>query len=127
MQINNVLKSVPRYRLFPTVSEIHRRVRELSHTAGFSVRTIGKSESGFPIHHVKFGKGRIKALFSAYPHPNEPIGGLTVLTLMSLLRRHHPTLVNLPVEWHFIPCPDPDGVLLNEGWMRKPFTFERYM
>ena len=127
MRIEKILKAVPQYQVFPSVSEIYNRIRKLSKKDGFSVSIIGKSEGGHPIHRVKFGTGRIRVLFAAYPHPNEPIGGLTVLTLISLLHEGHPALRNLPIEWNFVPCPDPDGVMANEGWMRKSFSFKRYL
>jgi hypothetical protein len=35
--------------------------------------------------------------------------------------------VNAGVEWHIVPCIDPDGAILNEGWTQTAFTLANYM
>jgi len=57
----------------------------------------------------------------------EPIGGLTVFSLLSLLLQGHPDLVGANVEWHIVPCIDPDGAILNEGWTQQPLNLENHM
>lgn len=91
------------------------------------VRVLGTSSKGIPIHHVRFGAGRVKALFVAGPHCPEQIGSLTVFGLLTLLKQGNRHLLDADVEWHIVPCIDPDGAVLNEGWSQKPFTFERFL
>ena len=87
----------------------------------------GESAEGRPIHHVVAGAGPVKALLVGGPHCNEPIGSMTVSGLLSLLHEGLPALLQTGVEWHVIPCIDPDGARLNEAWTQGPFDLERYM
>ncbi len=63
----------------------------------------------------------------AGPHAAEQIGSLTAYSLMFLLHKRNRALSDLKVEWHIVPCIDPDGAILNEGWSQKPFTLENMM
>jgi hypothetical protein len=57
----------------------------------------------------------------------EPIGGMTVFSLLALLERSNQALLEADVEWHIVPCIDPDGALLNEGWTQQAFSLESRM
>lgn len=123
-----VLGDVPKFRKFCSVAELHRLVEEVRHgSAANYVKTVGQSRQGRPIHHVSFGKGAIKALFVAYPHCSEPVGGLTVFALLTLLKERNASLMCSDVEWHIVPCIDPDGAVLNEEWSQYDFEMERHM
>jgi len=93
----------------------------------FQVEVAGRSLGGIPIFHVRFGEGSTKALYVAGNHCMEPIGGLTSYSLLNLLHQNHSELAGADVEWHIVPCIDPDGALLNEGWTQKPFALEHFM
>ncbi len=123
-----VLDSIPSFRKFCSVKELHALVDTVcARSPNFQVTVAGTSVNGVPIHHVKFGMGSTKALVVGFPHANEPIGGLTVSSLLTLLAQGHPGLIGADVEWHIVPCIDPDGAILNEGWTQKPFTLENYL
>lgn len=123
-----VLQALPAPKRFCSVDDLNLLVEELRGAPEkFQVRVAGTSAGGRPIHHVRFGKGALKALFVGFPHPNEPIGGLTVFNLLTLLKQGHPELVQADIEWHVVPCIDPDGAVLNEGWTQAPFTIENYV
>jgi len=62
-----------------------------------------------------------------FPHPNEPIGGNTVQTLIKLLEENNEELCSSDIEWNIIPCIDPDGAMLNEQWTQEPFSLDRHM
>jgi len=109
------------------VEKLQTLVETLRADSSFEIEEAGKSENGRPIHHVRFGTGSLKAMFVGFPHPNEPIGGLTVFSLLTLLSQRNRALIDADVEWHIVPCIDPDGAMLNEGWSQKAFTLERYM
>lgn len=127
INVSEVLKDIPHFDTFCSVEKLHQCVESLRGDTRFSVEVVGTSASGAPIHHVRFGTGSVKAMFVAFPHCMEPIGGLTVFSLISLLRQGNPALLDGRIEWHIVPCIDPDGALLNEGWSQKAFTLEGYM
>jgi hypothetical protein len=111
---------------FPTVDQMLAFTRGLDRDR-VTVREIGRSRGGDPIELVSVvrpgAKGRV--LVIGQPHPNEPIGMATVMALLEgLIAR--PDL-DLGVDWHVVPCADPDGTRLNEGWYAGPFTREHYM
>ncbi len=59
-------------------------------------------------------------------HPNEPIGSHTIIRLLSDLLSDDSLRERLDTVWHFIPCVDPDGMRLNEGWFDNPSDSETY-
>lgn len=128
LDVAAVLHEVPKFDAFCSVDRLNGLVETLRRDPAFEVRVVGTSERERPIHHVRFGSGPVKALFVGFPHPNEPIGGLTAFSLLTLLSRRAPTLLAAgDVEWHVVPCADPDGAILNEGWSQQPFSLENYM
>lgn len=128
MNVPEILRAVPNFDTFLSVRALHDAVTALrTRSRAFEVRVIGSSELGVPIYHVRFGTGRLKALFVGFPHANEPIGGLTAFSLMTLLEQGQPQLIEADIEWHIVPCIDPDGAALNEGWSQQPFTLANYM
>jgi hypothetical protein len=128
INVTETLLELPSFRKFCSVAELSTLVETIRReSTQVDVRIAGTSAGGSPIHHVRFGSGRIKALFVGWPHPNEPIGGLTIFGLLSLLRQHNRQLLDADVEWHIVPCIDPDGAILNEGWTQQPFTIGNFM
>lgn len=87
-------------------------------------RRIGTSRGGDPLHLLSIGSGTRQALIVGGPHPNEPIGMLTVLALAELVATT-PALRE-DFTWNFIGCLDPDGSRLNERWFPGPYTVRNY-
>lgn len=127
MEVQKILPAIPKIKRHLTYSNILKLVESLKKDAQFEVNLLGKSELGRPIHHIKYGNGHLKALFVGYPHPNEPIGGDTCYALLKLLKQKNSYLLTSDIEWHIIPCIDPDGAILNEGWSTKKFNFKRFL
>lgn len=127
IDVSAALRDLPHFDSFCSVKKLHDLVAQLREDARFTVETAGTSVNGIPIHHVRFGTGSVKALIVAGPHAPEPIGSLTIFSLMTLLQQDNPALTAADVEWHLVPCIDPDGTLLNEGWSQQPFTLASYM
>lgn len=128
IDVTEVLQAIPSFKTFCSVEKLHTLVETLrAESPRFKVEVAGTSANGVPIHHVRFGKGSVKALIVAGPHCMEPIGSLTVFSLLTLLNQSNRALLEADVEWHIVPCIDPDGALLNEGWSQKSFTFKNYM
>lgn len=127
VDLRQLLNSIPGFTRFPSQSELSERILGLAENQGFRLRCIGYSKNGLPIHSVKWGRGESKALIVGFPHPNEPVGAASVLSLFHLFQSHPEKMMGDKVEWNIIPCIDPEGVLLNEGWTTKGFSFENYM
>lgn len=128
IDVAQVLRSVPQSSGFRSVAELQALADSLANGAhGFKVEVAGTSAQGRPIHHLTWGSGSVKTLWVGFPHANEPIGGLTVSGLLELLSERNAELANADVEWHIVPCIDPDGAVLNEGWSLQPFDLGRYM
>jgi len=121
------LREVPHFETFCSVTDLVDLVERLRADSSFEVQVAGTSAGGVPVHHVRFGKGSAKAMLVGGVHAMEPIGGLTVFSLMMLLAQRNRALLEVDVEWHIVPCIDPDGARLNEGWSQQPFSLERFM
>ena len=120
------LKRVPSYNRFMTVDELFASARGVAaqHPQLASCREIGVSTDGESIPMVTIGRGDRAVLLVACPHPNEPIGAMLVQFLLDeLIERDD---LRGGWTWHLVPCIDPDGTRLNEGWFGGPFTLRHY-
>src|SRR5262249_45200851 len=70
--------------------------------------------------------GRRPVLLLGVPHPNEPIGTLTIDFLTRLLCEDDELRYRLDVTVFAVPVADPDGLVLNEGWFKGAFSPLRY-
>jgi hypothetical protein len=127
IDVDAVLRDIPHRETLCTIAELHGLAEQLRSDDRFDVRVAGESVGGVPIYHVRFGSGAARVLVVGGPQAQEAIGTLTVFSLLSLLRDGHPELVRADVEWHVVPCIDPDANLLNEGWYTSPWTVEGYV
>ncbi|CAF3456628.1 unnamed protein product [Rotaria sp. Silwood1] len=120
------MDSIPDYSRFFTVDELfnHSRTVALNHTSFVQYQNIGYSQNGEAIPMLTMGNGSKSLLLYACPHPNEPIGSLLIDFLLNTLIDYRQLL--LTYTWHFIPCVDPDGTRLNQGWFSGPFTIRNY-
>ncbi|SNT20933.1 Zinc carboxypeptidase [Streptosporangium subroseum] len=112
----------PGCAVFPTVDALQAELQELAAARPDQVRLcrIGDSRLGEPLHAVTVGDGPADAVVIAGPHPNEPVGALTALTLIKLLCEDSKLQAELGLRWHVVACADPDGARLNEGWYARP-------
>ena len=120
---DNVVEEIPEYKAFYTIDELKANSEELAHKYPDKVKIfeIGKSRKGEKIKALRIGRGKKTALLFGFPHPNEPIGSMT-LEYFSWRLAEDETLDKLDFTWYIIKCIDPDGARLNEGWFRGPFT-----
>ncbi|MGM7699007.1 M14 family zinc carboxypeptidase [Microbacterium sp. A84] len=120
--------AVPEQTSIPTVDELHERIEDLRAERPdlITLERIGTSRLGEPIRLYHVGEGNRSALIVGAVHPNEPIGSLTILHLLDQLLHDEPFREGLDTAWHIIPCADPDGMRLNEGWFGDPSDRERY-
>ncbi|WP_245550091.1 M14 family zinc carboxypeptidase [Halopiger xanaduensis] len=87
---------------------------------------LGESADGNPIWAATVGEGSRTALMLGAPHPNEPIGSMTVDFLLHELATNDELRASLDYEFVCVPVADPDGVRRNEGWFDGPFTLSNY-
>lgn len=125
IDVAEALASIPHFATFCSLEKLHALVRSLVTDVRFTVTEAGASLMGRPIHHVRVGAGPLRAMVVAGPHCPEQIGGMTAYSLLSLLKDG--SISDENVEWHIIPCADPDGALLNEGWSQEPFNLPLFM
>ncbi|WP_204358767.1 M14 family zinc carboxypeptidase [Streptosporangium sp. 'caverna'] len=126
--MSDELDSVPDYHRFATVDEVVAALTRLAadHPGVASLRRVGSSSLGEPILCLTVGDGPRHALIGAMPHPNEPIGGLTVVHLATRMCQDATLRESTGYTWHIVGCLDPDGTRLNEGWFAGPFTKAHY-
>lgn len=123
MDLKQIASSIPAYEAYQTIEEQYAATRQLA--ADFPdlvrVETIGATRAGSPIELITIGTGDQNVLAFGGPHPNEPIGCLSIEFLTRYLCQNPALREELGYQWHFIRCLDIDGMRLNEGWFRGPF------
>ncbi len=87
MSIKDVLMGVPDYREFMSIDELNESSLLLDERHPEVVRLfkLGESARGEPIYALRVGEGALKAVLIGFPHPNEPIGSLTIEYLSNRL------------------------------------------
>ena len=120
--LQQVVEAIPDFKALPAFDELHARTQalKLRGDAAVSVRTLGHSESGMPIELVSIGAGPLSVLLVGAPHPNEPVGCLTIEFLIDHLLRDPDFLEATGCSWHFIKAIEPDALRMNEGWFKHP-------
>lgn len=128
MNFKSVVESVPDYKAFLTVDEMDDSSRKLALEFPDIVTVFGAgtSRAGHSILCLKIGDGPKNALCFACPHPNEPIGAMTLEYLSRALAENDDLREELGFTWYMIKCIDPDGVRLNESWFKGPFNLYTY-
>jgi hypothetical protein len=128
LDLAGLLTRVPDFREFLTLEELGEHSRRLAEEFPGLVRReiVGTSTEGRPIELVTIGHGRTPALLVGVPHPNEPIGTLTLAFLGRLLCEDEALRAELDVTLYAITVADPDGFVLNEGWFKGEFSPQRY-
>lgn len=115
---------IPDYQEFLTPDELHassvQLVKEFPHLA--QLREIGTSTEGRPIELLTIGNGPKVALFIGAPHPNEPIGTLTLDFLSRFLCERQDVRERLGYTFLIVKVSDPDGLALNSGWLKEKFS-----
>ena len=126
MTIDERLARVPDFKIFYGVDELYNHAVRTAEAnpAVCKLQYVGNSKAGEPIPMVSVGDGPVSVLLFASPHPNEPIGAMMAFFLLDELIAD-PSL-RQGRTFHIIPCIDPDGTRLNEGWFAGPYTIKNY-
>ncbi len=122
--ILEAIEEVPEYKTFMTVEELDKSTFELAdkYPDIAEVFEAGRTREGRPIYALRIGSGRKKALLFGCPHPNEPVGTLVLEYLSWRLVRDQELREKLDYTWYIVKVADKDGLKLNEGWLKGPFT-----
>lgn len=128
MDIRSYMTSLPEMDRFLTVDELNEDFRRIAKEYPEIARLerVGSSSLGEPIHMLSMGTGEKNILMFACPHPNEPIGAMMVHHFARILCEDGDLRDGMGYTWHMIPCVDPDGTRLNEGWFSGPFSVTNY-
>lgn len=125
----SVVEGVPDYREFMTVDELvassRRLVREHHDVA--ELVEVSSTRTGEPLYALVLHGGESRRVLAfAFPHPNEPVGSLTLEYLSWRLARDRDLLRELDATWIVVKVADVYGARLNEGWFKGPFDVRRY-
>lgn len=128
MKLEDILRKVPKYKEFLTVDELNENSQALvkEHKDVAELVEIGKSTNGEDIQMLKIGNGEKTAFLFGLPHPNEPIGSMTLETLSNILVKDNNLRHELDFTWLIVKCIDTDGARLNEAWFKGKFTPLKY-
>lgn len=127
MELEEILSQIPNYKEFMTITELDDSSKILAQKFNHvELKEIGKSKEGRTINYLKIGDGNENALLFAFPHPNEPIGSMTLEFLSQFLAKNPEFTKKTGYTWYIIKVIDIDGAILNEGWFKGKFTPLKY-
>jgi hypothetical protein len=128
VRLEEIWSAVPEYSELMTIEELSQSSLELVRSFSSLARTevIGASSEGRPIERLIIGHGSRRALMVGVPHPNEPIGTLTLDFLSRHLCERSDVLEELDLTVSIIKVADPDGLSLNAGWLKGVFSPLQY-
>ncbi|MEU7324403.1 M14 family zinc carboxypeptidase [Streptomyces griseoviridis] len=122
--------TVPPTDAYPGVDELLASFRALAddHPGLVSERRIGTSTLGEPLYCFTVGDAAEAGGYVVVGgvHPNEPVGAVTALRLATALCEDAGLRAHFEGAWHIVPCVDPDGARLNEGWFATPTDKRAY-
>ncbi|MCS7384457.1 MAG: M14 family zinc carboxypeptidase [archaeon GB-1867-097] len=126
--IIRILNEIPLYSEFLTVNELYESSEKLAskYPDKVSAFKIGEARNGEPIQCLKIGEGELNAILFAFPHPNEPIGSMTLEYLSWKLALDDELREKSNTTWYIIKCIDPFGARLNEGWFKGEWSPKKY-
>jgi hypothetical protein len=127
MDIEEILDKIPEYKEFMTIAELDASSMKLAREfENIELKEIGKSREERPIYCLKIGEGNQNALLFAFPHPNEPIGSMSLEFLSWFLAKNPDFTKETGYTWYLIKAIDIDGAILNEGWFKGEFNPLKY-
>jgi hypothetical protein len=127
MELQEILNQIPDYKEFMTIAELDGSSKKLAQSFDHvELKEIGKSRGGRKIYCLKIGDGKENALLFAFPHPNEPIGSMSLEFLANFLAKNPEFTKKTGHTWYLIKAIDIDGAILNEGWFKGDFNPLKY-
>lgn len=128
MDLQQIARDIPDYSVFLTIDELNASTHQLHSVYPdlTDLRVVGETRRGDPIELLTIKGGEHQAFVFGGPHPNEPIGTMMIEYLTRRLCEDEALRNELGYTWHFIKSIDSDGMRLNEGWFKGPFTPTNY-
>ena len=128
MDLRQIAADIPDYQTFLTVDELNASTHHLvnKYPDLTNLEVIGHTRRGDPIELLTIAGGPLQAFVFGAPHPNEPIGTMTIEYLTRRLCEDAELRDELGYTWHFIKAIDADGMRLNEGWFKGPYNLTNY-
>ena len=128
MDLQQIAADIPDYAEFLTVDELGASSQRLlqDYPDLVSIEKVGETRAGDAIELLTIAGGGENAFVFGGPHPNEPIGCMTIEYLSRRLCEDEQLREELGYTWRFIKSIDADGMRLNEGWFKGPFTPSNY-
>ncbi|MBY9002212.1 MAG: hypothetical protein KGD64_14930 [Candidatus Heimdallarchaeota archaeon] len=121
-EVSNLLAQFPlNYSEYYNYDELISRMNDFWSS---DKKLLGKSTNNIDIFGYQIGEGSIRILIYGLPHADEPIGTLTVDLLGKLISSNKDMQKNF--TFLLIPCIDPDGLSLNEGWLKGAFNPKKF-
>lgn len=115
--LSGFLGDIPDWKRYYTVDVMHEKVAEaVDGYDAIEYIDLGKSTNGETIDCMKVGDGRYNALVHGFPNCEEPIGGVLLDYFARRLAEETEFREKLDYTWYLIPCSDPDGARLCEGF-----------
>lgn len=113
--------------VFPPLDDLLGQARGLaeSFSADVDCFSYGRSRCGEKLLALRLGRGPRQVLAYAFPQPDEPLGGTVLLKLAGRLLAEEE--LRRTCTWTLLPCVDPDGARLNEGWFTRPLDLAGYL
>ncbi|MFX1377028.1 MAG: M14 family zinc carboxypeptidase [Promethearchaeota archaeon] len=128
MNLTDILNKIPKYKEFMTIAELDYSSKCLAKKYDHvELKEIGKSREGKNIYCLKIGEGNENALLFAFPHPNEPIGSMSLEFLSHFLAENLEFTNETGYSWYLIKAIDVDGAFLNERWFKGEFDPVKYV
>jgi len=128
--VREIVQEVPEYTELMTINELVESSRKLvsENTDIAELVEAGSSRANIPVYAlIIHGVGEKRVLAFAFPHPNEPIGSLTLEFLSWKLVKDRELLRKTNATWIIVKVADVFGVKLNEGWFKGPFNIRKYV
>ena len=123
-----LLRGIPDYREFLTAQELDDSSAALArdYPDVVSVFPFGKTKEGRTLNCMKIAGGQHVALMFGCPHPNEPIGTMMLEYFTRALAQNKALRDELDYTWYIVKAWDYDGLMLNEKWLKGPYTRYNY-
>jgi len=103
MELQEILNRIPNYKEFMTIAELDGSSKKLAQSFDHvNLKEIGKSRGGRTIYCLKIGEGKKNALLFAFPHPNEPIGSMSLEFLSHFLAKNPEFTKKTGYTWYLI-------------------------
>ena len=127
LELLDILSQIPEYKEFMTIAELNDSSKKLAKDFNHvELKEIGKSREGRTIYCLKIGEGKENVLLFGFPHPNEPIGSMSLEFLSQFLAENPEFTNETGYTWYLIKAIDIDGAVLNEGWLKGKFSPFKY-